>query len=356
MNALRCAIFSLACWTGLQPGACASGLVAFSGVEGNLVKFDPETLLLARGNFGQNATTSNSMAFDENGRLFGTHRDTLFEIDPETLDVLNQRQLTGTLQGLAVHAGKIFSFTGSGAELVALDADTLEVVQGELKPNATFGSILTGDGRGRLFGIHIDQLSEFDPETFAVINHREIEGTLTGLAAHGGKLVAFTGVNGDLMAFDANTLRIVAGEFLTNATTGLSVTFDNNGRLFAAFKGFLEEVDPESLAIIGLREQPGTVLGLAAYTPPPPPPPGESLAPIKSVTRAADGSLRITVAPTFRRSIGIEFSPDLSPGSWIELGNFFEVAGDDSAFVDTDEQRISRSRAYYRAFLRPFVP
>jgi hypothetical protein len=57
----------------------------------------------------------------------------------------------------------------------------------------------------------------------------------------------------------------------------------------------------------------------------------------------------------FDRDIGVEYSPDLSPGSWIELGNFFPVEGM-WVFTDPDSVRLARPSGYYRAFLRPIVP
>jgi len=50
--------------------------------------------------------------------------------------------------------------------------------------------------------------------------------------------------------------------------------------------------------------------------------------------------------------IGVEFSPDLTQGSWIELGNFSLIDGA-GLFVDTDSARVGGGRGYYRAFLRP---
>ena len=64
------------------------------------------------------------------------------------------------------------------------------------------------------------------------------------------------------------------------------------------------------------------------------------------------GGLRITLlggAP--ENHIGAEYSPDLLPGSWIELGNFFEVDGA-GVFIDSDSTRQMRAGGYYRAFLR----
>ena len=69
------------------------------------------------------------------------------------------------------------------------------------------------------------------------------------------------------------------------------------------------------------------------------------------------GNLGRLVLPlaSFGRDIGVEFSPDMSPGSWIELGNFFETQGT-WMFTDPDPVRLARPSGYYRAFLRPIVP
>ena len=57
----------------------------------------------------------------------------------------------------------------------------------------------------------------------------------------------------------------------------------------------------------------------------------------------------------FDRDIGVEYSPDLLPGSWIELGNFFETQGT-WVFTDPDLLRLARPSGFYRAFLRPPPP
>jgi hypothetical protein len=88
--------------------------------------------------------------------------------------------------------------------------------------------------------------------------------------------------------------------------------------------------------------------------------------PISSISLTPDG-LRLTLPPIilfghlalpptrFGRQFGVEYSPDLSPGSWIELGNFFPVEGL-WVFTDPDRVRLARPSGYYRAFLRPIVP
>ena len=60
----------------------------------------------------------------------------------------------------------------------------------------------------------------------------------------------------------------------------------------------------------------------------------------------------LLTAPYVRqRRVGIEFSPDLSPGSWVELGNFRSIDGV-NVFLDQDISRSDREAGFYRAFLR----
>ena len=65
-------------------------------------------------------------------------------------------------------------------------------------------------------------------------------------------------------------------------------------------------------------------------------------------------SIELTLPYHFGRSIGLEFSPDLSEGSWLELGNFARQ-GDLLVFSDRDLGRVGSRRGFYRAFLRPLA-
>ncbi len=75
------------------------------------------------------------------------------------------------------------------------------------------------------------------------------------------------------------------------------------------------------------------------------------LRPITTMTPGAQG-MEIVIPKVFGRYVGIEYSKDLSAGSWIELGNFAPV-NEQMVFIDPDRVRLSRSAGYYRAFLRP---
>ena len=77
----------------------------------------------------------------------------------------------------------------------------------------------------------------------------------------------------------------------------------------------------------------------------------------KLILRSFDrrqGTFRLAIEPVAGRNIGVEYSTDLTPGSWIELGNFFDVEGE-GVFVDPDPTRHARPFGYYRAFLRPVI-
>ena len=82
--------------------------------------------------------------------------------------------------------------------------------------------------------------------------------------------------------------------------------------------------------------------------------PALSLSPIASIS-ASQAGMRLTIRPTSGRTIGVEYSSDMSPGSWIELGNFFPADGV-LEFTDADFVRRARPSGYYRAFLRPEMP
>ena len=79
-----------------------------------------------------------------------------------------------------------------------------------------------------------------------------------------------------------------------------------------------------------------------------------TLGQITSITRTP-GGLQLTMPAAPGRRIGIEYSPDLTPGSWIELGNFFDQ-GQEVMFIDPDLLRRTRPAGFYRAFLRPPLP
>ena len=78
------------------------------------------------------------------------------------------------------------------------------------------------------------------------------------------------------------------------------------------------------------------------------------LSPISNIERTPDGTT-LTIPIALGRRIGAEYSPDLSDGSWIDLGNFFNIGDARATFIDPDPLRRQRPSGYYRAFLRPLV-
>ena len=79
---------------------------------------------------------------------------------------------------------------------------------------------------------------------------------------------------------------------------------------------------------------------------------GNALPEISSVIRTAK-SVQLRLPLSVVPAIGIQYSPDMSPGSWIDLGNFsYAQDSPEMIFVDPDEARLARPRGYYRAFVR----
>jgi hypothetical protein len=76
---------------------------------------------------------------------------------------------------------------------------------------------------------------------------------------------------------------------------------------------------------------------------------------ITSLSSMPAGLLLTITKPAFGSRVGIEYSPTMTPGSWVELGNFFSVDGV-WTFLDPDSIRLARPAGFYRAFIRPPVP
>lgn len=76
--------------------------------------------------------------------------------------------------------------------------------------------------------------------------------------------------------------------------------------------------------------------------------------PILSITRTPD-HIRLTSFFDPCLSVGVEYSPDLSTDSWIDLGNFLQE-GSEMVFLDPDPVHRERRAGYYRTILRPPPP
>ena len=358
------AILETLCASLLLSSASTADLFSLSGGEvpprGDvpvLVRFDRDSLLVEAG-FPLNGTGSkNDLAMDETGRVFGICNQCLFEYDPQTLQVLRQRTNSGSLAGVAARAGKIYTLTGiddTNLALVVYGANNFAQIGGpQIQDRLGGGNDLAFDENGRLFGISNDWLLEFDPESLERINLRRKPGLhLAGIAVHGGLIYSITGNSSPaLVTFDANSLQHLSGVVQDESTGRHDLAFDGGGRLFGICAGCLFEFDPLTLEIVNEQAFSGTSEGIAAERTRPP---AETLEPISSITRD-DTTIRLTIPLAFRRQIGVEYSPDLSPGSWIGLGNVFEADGV-GVFEDSDSVRLGREHAYYRAFLRPLAP
>ena len=80
----------------------------------------------------------------------------------------------------------------------------------------------------------------------------------------------------------------------------------------------------------------------------------EEIKPISSVALSDQGLVLTMPSSCLFQRIGVEYSPTMAPGSWIELGNFSSaqpLAG--RTFTDPDFVRLRRASGFYRAFLRP---
>ena len=63
--------------------------------------------------------------------------------------------------------------------------------------------------------------------------------------------------------------------------------------------------------------------------------------------------LQLEIPPADGRRIGVEYSPDLGPGSWIPLGDFIFAPDDDvGIFIDEDFLIRGSDKGLYRGFPR----
>jgi len=129
----------------------------------------------------------------------------------------------------------------------------------------------------------------------------------------------------------------ISGSFRSDIPSGL---FDSSGFDFPRIFWGRTAGQPDVLA------SSGTFQGSAER--------GDTLLPISSIDISPMGR-KIRIPLVFGREIGISFSPDLTPGSWVELGNFHKT-GEVGEFTDQDSARLQGGRGFYRAFLRPAPP
>jgi hypothetical protein len=88
--------------------------------------------------------------------------------------------------------------------------------------------------------------------------------------------------------------------------------------------------------------------------------PATELSPISSVSLSPAGTrlaIHVTIENLglYSRNVGVEYSPDLQTGPWIDLGDF-TPEGSNLIYLDSDSERRALPSGYYRAILRPLSP
>ena len=317
------------------------------------IKINQNTLRFSGGTVQATGGAKNDITADESGRIFAISNSDLFEFDPETLAVLNQQPFEGLTRGLAASGGRLFALTGSSnPRLVRFSADTLQLEAGTVQSTGGARNNVAFDETGRLFAISNSSLLEFEPDTLEILNEQAFAGLVKGLAARGGSLFSLTGTSGlNLLRFDADTLTLRAGTPESQGGARNDLAFDENGRLFGVANQLFAEFDPITLEVLHTRSYIGNINGIAAdefnFA--------KELSAIATPEKTQSG-MRLTIPRAPGRRIGVEYSQDLSPGSWFDLGNFFEAADGLMEFADPDPIRRDRPSGYYRAFLRPLLP
>ena len=152
------------------------------------------------------------------------------------------------------------------------------------------------------------------------------------------------------------------GGFLIEIDDGI---IGGSGGTFVRFSFPLELLGPDALLAprtsmtfaVGSFEIGGALIDNIELTGSGPDPPvirpDTEISPISTITRTAAGT-ELTMPVAIGRNVGVEYSTDLSGGSWIELGNFFEEDGV-AKFLDPDPVRRDAAAGFYRAFLRPLL-
>ena len=166
---------------------------------------------------------------------------------------------------------------------------------------------------------------------------------------------------GEVVAIEGDTIVVGARRKGEEGAAELFSREDGNwsgGKLLEAADGAQDSGFAESLALSGRSVIVGAYArpfgpeqfaagGIHVFAPAA----AETAGQISSISRRALFT-EVSMPIPFGRLVGVAYSTDLAPESWIELGNFFERDGK-LVFQDPDLVRLARSRGYYRAFLRP---
>ena len=197
-----------------------------------------------------------------------------------------------------------------------------------------------------IISFEVDTWQNGTPEVGPAISVNNVD--IPGGFINGDMLADDTSISGSIQIIlqqDGTTSFTSTGALTNAAFRNLASGFTLDGSFAFAIAartgGASQEVRIDNLRIISMEI----------------PDPVNTIEPISSIELIPAG-LRLTIPTARGRRIGIEYSPDLTPGSWIELGNFFADGGDpdQSVFTDPDLTRLARRTGFYRAFLREIIP
>ena len=167
---------------------------------------------------------------------------------------------------LSVAASIVVSSNVATGGLVTFDANSLALTSGSTSGSFSTGVSLAFDQAGRLFGLDESRalLREYNPVSLAVFNQTTVHG-INGLAARNGVLYSSDAGSGGLVTFDANSLTLTSGSISGTFSTGVSLAFDQAGRLFSLneSRALLREYDPVSLAVLNQTTLASGLDGLA---------------------------------------------------------------------------------------------
>ena len=162
-----------------------AALFAITGTSSPaLITFDRDTLSVSSGVPQSLTWTETDIAIDStSGRIFGLSLNTMLEFDPVGGAVINSNSAPN-MNGLAAHNGTLYGISGtSSPSLIAFNADTLSVSMGVPQSSTwTETDIAIDSTSGRIFGLSLNTMLEFDPVSGAVINSNGAPN-VNGLAA-----------------------------------------------------------------------------------------------------------------------------------------------------------------------------
>ena len=247
-------------------------------------------------------------------------------------------------------------------------SDGTIVVGAHLEPSRSLGGVAVADGSGAVYvfvqgdGGWVEQayLKASNAESFdkfgwsvaiegdlIAVSARDEDGGSSGIDGDGMSNV--TSLSGSTYLFSRFGTDWSECAYIKSSNTDVGDQFGWSVALSGAtLVVSAHEEDSSATGIDGPGASNGTPRSGAAYVFAPP---RGRLFVLKEFTRE-NGETRLTVPRMLGRRIGVEYSPDLTPGSWVDLGNFSNT-GRVAKFIDFDLDRSGAERGFYRAFLRP---